>query len=131
MRVIADTSPLFSLANPREGRHLDARLFRRTPSLELFLTEPVLEELFTLGRRRIGFRNSWTLASSFRDGMAGTVVTQSDEAVNQTWSVLREYSGVPLSYADASIVVLARQMRVTEVFSFDDDLRQVGLRLVP
>jgi predicted nucleic acid-binding protein len=37
----------------------------------------------------------------------------------------------PLSYADASLVVLGRRLRITTAFSFDDDLRACGFELVP
>jgi predicted nucleic acid-binding protein len=47
------------------------------------------------------------------------------------WGVIDEFAGVPLSYADAAIVALAREIGLQEVFSFDSDLRLAGLTLVP
>jgi predicted nucleic acid-binding protein len=54
-----------------------------------------------------------------------------DEFDQSIWRVIDEFAGVPMSYADASLVVLARRLRVPRVFSFDSDLKLAGLDLVP
>jgi len=64
---------------------------------------------------------------------SGTVAihhfSPADEA--QIWAVLDEFAGVPLSYADASLVALGQRLKLTAAFTFDDDLRQAGLEMVP
>jgi predicted nucleic acid-binding protein len=131
VRALGDTSAIFASITTTDQAHALAREFRDDTPLELVIGQPVLEELYTLARRRIGYARAMRLAEEFVAGHAGVVVLQTDDDRAATWAVLREYSGVPLSYADASIVVLARQLRINEVFSFDDDLRQAGLILVP
>ncbi len=56
-------------------------------------------------------------------------VTEAFDA--QIWEVIDEFAGVPLSYADASLMALGRRLRVSRVFGFDSDLQAAGLSLVP
>ena len=52
-----------------------------------------------------------------------------DEAA--IWSLLREYAGVPLSYADASLIVLGKKLGIGSIFTFDSDFRLAGMNVVP
>jgi predicted nucleic acid-binding protein len=60
-----------------------------------------------------------------------TVHQSSAEFDAAAWDIIDEFAGVPMSYADATIVALARDLGLQEVFSFDSDLRLAGLTLVP
>ncbi len=60
-----------------------------------------------------------------------TVHRPDSATIDNTWAVLREFSGLPLSYADASLVALARKLSIDRVFSFDADFRRCGLHVVP
>ncbi len=129
--VLLDTGPVISLADRTELRHADVRAYFRTSLLRLHLPSVVLGEMFTFLRSRKDYRT----ARRAVEGLTGSsVVTihQLDAAFDRDiWAVTDEFAGVPLSYADASLVVLGRRLRIQAVFSFDDDLRQAGFDLVP
>ena len=45
--------------------------------------------------------------------------------------MLAELRGIPLSHADASLIVVGRKLRLTEIFTFDSDFAAAGLTVVP
>ena len=82
-------------------------------------------------RRRAGYRAAAEAVRNLR-GSQVLSVHHVDEAFDRDiWAAIDEFSGVPLSYADASLVVLGRRLRIRQAFSFDVDLRSAGLDLVP
>ena len=126
-----DSSAAFALLVPRDQYHERARRFATTTrNLRLHTTVVVLGETYTTLRARQGFgvARQWTgvLQSSTVDVHH---FSQQDEA--QIWAILDEFAGVPLSYADASLVALGRRLNLTAAFTFDDDLRQAGLEMIP
>ena len=94
-------------------------------------TSIIVGETYTLLRNRAGY----ALARQVAHGIAEESfarVHQVDAAFDrEIWAVIDGLAGVPLSYADASLVVLGRTLRIGQAFSFDDDLRVAGLALLP
>ena len=103
----------------------------RTAGLRLFTTSAIVGEIYTYMRSRDGYGVSRALVRSLAESRV-TAIHQLDEVFDSAiWHVIDEFAGVPMSYADASLVVLGRRLRIQKVFSFDDDLRAAGLELVP
>jgi predicted nucleic acid-binding protein len=130
--VLFDTSGAFALIIPRDQFHRQARAFvGGARNLRLHIPEVVLGETYTTLRRRQGYQ----VAMRWVDGVlrSSTIVLHRPEPddYESAWSVLREYAGVPLSYADASVVALGRATGIKDVFSFDTDFASCGMRLVP
>lgn len=94
-------------------------------------TSAVVGEIYTLLLPRVGYGPARVVARNLTSGLVA-IVHHIDEAFDRDiWALIEEFSGVPLSYADASLVVLGRRLRVRQAFSFDADLRAAGLELVP
>lgn len=95
------------------------------------LTSIVAGECYTLMLRRMGYGRAmeWRRSLDASPLVNVHVLDTRDEA--SIWEVLRQYSGVPLSYADASLVVLGRLLHINTVFTFDRDFRQAGMKVVP
>jgi predicted nucleic acid-binding protein len=91
----------------------------------------VLAETYTFLRRRQGYRAARDLVRDLLASPTVTIHQTTDARDAATWAVIDEFAGVPLSYVDASVVALARELGIESVFSFDDDFRRAGLRLVP
>ena len=47
------------------------------------------------------------------------------------WDTIRRFAGVPLSHADASLIVLSERLGIRQVFTFDEDFRSTGMDVVP
>jgi predicted nucleic acid-binding protein len=131
VRILADTSGLYATLDENEPSYLDAVAFSDRRDVEFVLPDTVLEELFTLLRRRFNARMAFEIADGLSSGDLGLVIPQTEQDRADTWRLLREYMGVPLSYVDASVIVLGRRLGIGDVFSFDSDFRLAGLSTLP
>ena len=103
----------------------------RQPRLRLLTTTVVVGETYTLLRQRHGYAAASTWLRSFRAGSL-TVVRHFDaKEEGAIWTAIDGLAGVPLSYADGSLIVLSRLINVDTVFTFDTDFREAGLKVVP
>ena len=131
MDVLVDTSAVVAMMVRRDQRHSVARAFGRSPNLRVHTTSAVLGEIHTIMRSRHGFAPARTAVRGLQQGQTSTIVHVDDAFDASIWALIDEFAGVPLSYEDASLVVLGRRLRIQQVFGFDDDLRAAGLELVP
>jgi predicted nucleic acid-binding protein len=131
VKVLLDTSAAYALTDRRDPFHAAARVYVRTSGLALVTNSAIVAETYTIVRRRIHYRAAMEWVESLRVGGHVTVehVGMAEDAA--IWHILREYAGVPLSYADASVIALGRETGIREVFSFDTDFASCGMRLVP
>ncbi len=126
-----DTGPVVAFSLPADEYHLAARAHFRTPALRLFTTATIVGEIYTFLRRRAGHHSARAVVRNLQASPVVSIDEVDDAFDAEIWRVIDEYAGVPLSYPDASLVVLGRRLRITTAFSFDSDLAAAGLRLVP
>ncbi len=103
----------------------------RLPGLRLVTTSVIVGEIYTYLVKLDGFGVARTTVRNLSSSSVVTIYQVDAGFDRDIWAAIDEFAGVPLSYADASLVVLGRRLRVRSVFSFDDDLRQAGLDLIP
>lgn len=126
-----DTSAIAAFTGADSELHDVARAMVREPHLRLLTTSAVIGEAFTLLRRRIDYGFAFRVV---RDLQASSVVTihHVDTSLEaETWRIIEEFAGVPLSYVDGTLIALGRRLRISRVFAFDDDFARAGLRLAP
>jgi predicted nucleic acid-binding protein len=128
---LLDSGPISALAMPDDQFHDRARAYSRTPNLRLHTTAAAAGEAYTFIRRRSTFAIAFRALQGIRSSSVITVHTMDDDLERGTWRVIEEFAGVPLSYVDASLVALGRQLRVRRIFAFDEDFALAGLELVP
>jgi predicted nucleic acid-binding protein len=131
LKYLLDTSAMYASLVRDDQHRAAARAFFRTPNLQLVTTSIVVGEMYTLMNQRHGY----AAANALRDLLvpaARITVHHLDIAEEaRIWDTLRRHAGIPLSYADASLVVLGQLLAIDTVFSFDDDFRRAGLKTVP
>lgn len=91
----------------------------------------IMAEFYSLLRDRFGYGPAIHAYNNFRTNAAFVIQSWPLDRDAETYSAINRLAGIPLSYADASLVVLARNLEVRTAFAFDNDLRQAGLELVP
>lgn len=131
MDYLLDTSAIYAAYDARDSDHRRARGFLRSGKPRLHTTSAIVQEAYTLFRRRAGYRYAMDWVRATRSSPAVTIHFQSPEDDAGTWEVLQRYSGVPLSYADASLIALGVRLGIRSAFAFDEDFQQAGLALVP
>ena len=131
MRCILDSAAAYALVERGDQHHERARAFVRDQATDFVLTSIVAGECYTLMLRRAGYRTAmeWRRSLDTSPLVNVHMLDAHDEVT--IWSVLREYAGVPISYADASLIVLGKKLGIRSIFTFDSDFRQAGLNVVP
>jgi predicted nucleic acid-binding protein len=129
--VLGDSSGIYSSLDGGDRDFRRAIEFVLRKDVELVLPDAAIEELYALMRKRMGASAAMQVATAFLDGQSGTVIPQTEQDRAETWALLKTYMGIPLSYVDASIIVLGRRLGFSDVFTFDDDFRMAGMTMVP
>jgi predicted nucleic acid-binding protein len=127
---LVDTSALLAVIDERERWHAATAAVLRQPRHEFHGPAVILGETYTFARRRHGFGVARQAVRTLSGGRI-TWHEMSSARDEATWRVIDEFAGVPLSYPDAAIVALSRELGIGAVFGIDDDLRLAGLQLVP
>lgn len=131
MKCILDSTAAYALANRDDQHHSFARSFVGAHATEFVTTSVVAGECYTLMLGRLDYRRAmeWRRSLDVSPRTEVRVLDVTDEAA--IWSLLREYAGVPLSYADASLIVLGKKLGIGSIFTFDSDFRLAGMNVVP
>ena len=103
----------------------------RQPSLRLATTSAVLSETYTLVRRRMGYLEATNQIDALRRSSVVRIVFIDEQFDREIWSKLEVLRHIPLSYVDASLIVLGERLRIRRIFTFDDDFRAAGMDVVP
>lgn len=122
---------MYAAARPDDPDHDVARAFLRTSRLRLHTTAVIAGEAYTLLRRRYDYAMAMRWAAAARRSELVTIHFAGPEDDARTWAILERLAGVPLSYADASLIALGERLGIRSVFAFDEDFRGAGLELVP
>ena len=114
--VLIDTGPLVALLDRSERSHKNCTIFFKTFQGNMLTTEPVITEaLYLLGPSVKAQRIC--IEFIIKSGM--TVVPQSAESLSRAVSLMEKYQDTPMDFADATLVVLAEETDIYDIFTLD------------
>jgi predicted nucleic acid-binding protein len=132
--IFVDTSAFLAFFVPGDGNHEEAFLTfdeLRGARRPLFTTTDVLDEVATFLRRRAGWEPSVAAGEAIRNPALFRTVPIDDPLREAAWRIFRESRWPGLSLTDCSSSALMRDRRIPEAFTFDDDFRRLGHRVIP
>lgn len=114
--ILLDTGPFVALLDSSEKNHERCVRFLKEFKGRLFTTEPVLTEvLYLLGpsikAQRAGIE--------FILRAGAMLVPQSQESLRRGLELMEKYKDIPMDFADATLVVLAEEIGISEIFTLD------------
>ena len=114
--ILLDTGALVALLDRSEKYHEQCAEFFRSFRGGLLTTEAVLTEaLYLLGP---SIKPQRACMDFFLRGGA-TLVPQSIASLSRAADLIEKYHDVPMDFADATLVVLAEETAIDEVFTLD------------
>jgi predicted nucleic acid-binding protein len=114
--ILLDTGAFVALLDRSEKNHARCVEFFSSFHGRVFTTEPVLTEaLYLLGPSITAQRAC--LEFILKGGAA--LVPQSTASLERAALLMTKYHDVPMDFADATLVVLAEETGITEVFTLD------------
>lgn len=115
-RILLDTGAFVALLDRSEDSHGRCVNFFRTFQGEVLTTEPVLTEVLYL--LSDSFKAEKACIDFILQGGA-VLVPQSMESLSRAVTLMEKYKDIPMDFADATLVVLAEESGVDEVFTLD------------
>jgi len=114
--VILDTGAFVALLDKSEKNHNKCVNFLREFTGRFLTTEPVLTEtIYLLGP---SIRAQKTCIEFILKGGA-TLIPQSTESLSRSAALMEKYKDVPMDFADATLVSLAEDTNIYEIFTLD------------
>ena len=114
--MLLDTGVFVALIDKSERNHERCVIFLREFKGKLFTTEAVLTEtIYLLGP---SIKAQRACVDFILKGGA-TLIPQSVESLSRASTLMTKYEDIPMDFADATLVVLAEEMEIAEVFTLD------------
>lgn len=128
--VIVDTSALIAFFVGSETHHSTARqYFLQHHNTRWIILESVFDETVTWIRAKVSTLASIQIGRVLREEHRYVTLSDADDAA--TWEAFCRYDDKAWSYTDCSILVMAQQLGVFQVFAFDEHIRQMaGLGII-
>ena len=125
MRFV-DTSFWFALRDRADQRHLEAVAIARRGIGKAVTSTPVLGEMWTLVRRRLGHGAAVDFLDSVERLPGLEIMTIDARVEREAWTWLRRHDERSYSYVDATSFALMRARRIREALAFDGDFAAAG-----
>lgn len=134
--VFVDTGPWVGLLNRKDSLHAAAvRQYDtlRSSGTRLVTSNYVVDEAATRLRYDMGL----LAALAFRNRVTGAegrrilrVAWVTPEVEREGWNILAQYADVRFSLTDAVTIALARRLRISSLFTFDQGFAAAGMVVV-
>lgn len=116
-KVLLDTGPLVAFIDKSERNHYACRSFLQEFTGRLLTTEAVLTEaVYLLGP---SFTNQKPVLDFFMLGGA-ELVPLSARLLEKSSLLMAKYADIPMDFADATLVALAEELGINEIFTLDN-----------
>ena len=97
-----------------------------------FIADLVFIETMTLVKKRLGTNVAIRLGLELRENPVFSWIPLSSQLEQETWAAFSLYDDKDWSYVDCELLVLAKKLKIAEVFSFDNHFRQMpGVCCIP
>lgn len=114
--VLLDTGAFVALLDRSESHHDRCVRFLTEYQGRLLTTEPVLTEVMYLLGPSVNAQRS---AVNFILRGGATLVPQSMESLARSVTLMEKYRDIPMDFADATLVTLAEDIGIQEIFTLD------------
>ena len=129
--TFVDTSFWAAIRNRRDQHHDAAvALLERQAGEPFITTNHVRGETWTFLRRRVGHASAVDFLTEVERSVHLRIVFVSPEIEDDAIRWLRRHDERPYSFVDATSFLVMRDLKITDVLTFDADFTAVGFRQV-
>ena len=132
MKLLADTSALLALAFRDDRHHAPAAAFaRQSPQARFVVTELILAEVVTRLRARAGADRAVAVGRSLLESRRYELFFVDADVLSGAFARMSRFADKRLSLTDCASFELMDRLGLAVAFSFDQDVRDCGYRMVP
>jgi predicted nucleic acid-binding protein len=114
--LLLDTGAFVALLDKSENNHRRCVNFFRSFNGKILTTEPVLTETIYLLGPSI---REQKVAIEFISKGGAALVPQTGESLSRAAVLMEKYKDIPMDFADATLVCLAEETGINEIFTLD------------
>ena len=114
--LLLDTGAFVALLDKSEKNHRRCVNFFRSFKGKMLTTEPVLTETIYLLGPSV---RAQKVAIEFISKGGATLVPQTTESLSRAAVLMEKYKDIPMDFADATLVCLAEETGIHEIFTLD------------
>ena len=130
--IFVDTGAWFASVVPTDSDHATAKEWLGQNTQTLLTTDYVVDETLTLLRMRGEYQKAIAIGNAFFSGQLATLYCLTQEDIQQTWLIFRDFADKNWSFTDCSSKAVMAKLQITQAFAFDQHFRQFGsVQVVP
>lgn len=133
--VLLDTSALYASLDHDDVHYHEARQFlEESARVTLIVADPIFSEAMTLIKVRLGVRLATRAGAALRAGEPFRIHRLVSNEVDEAWRIFTTYADKSWSFADCTVLAVARLRAIRHVFAFDhhfDQMSALGLVRIP
>lgn len=130
--IFVDTGAWFASVVPSDSDHQNAILWLKNNRESLLTTDYVIDETLTLLRARGETKRAIVLDEAFFSGKLATIYYLTENDINLTWGIFRNFCDKEWSFTDCSSKLVIEKLGIRKAFSFDNHFRQFSIvQVVP
>jgi len=126
--IFVDTSAWFASIVPSDTDHQAASLWVNQNNQPLLTTDYIVDETLTLLRTRGEALRAISLGEAFFSGVLATIYYLSEEDIQQSWQIFRQFSDKNWSFTDCTSRVVMSKLNLTEAFTVLSSLSSIWIR---
>jgi predicted nucleic acid-binding protein len=131
--IMVGTSALIAFFVQSEKHHPAAQRYAmQHPTARWVILETVFDEFVTWMRAKVSISSSIQAGRIVREEHLYVNISDADD--DAVWETFCRYDDKRWSYTDCSILMMARKLGISDVFTFDDHIQQMaglGIRCLP
>lgn len=132
-RIFIDTSALIALGNKRDSFHISAIKIHnklKQQNVKFVTTSGVLLE-FGNAFSRISLKpTAISLIEAIKISKKWTYITLDDLIFDQAFTLYKQMQDKEWGMVDCTSIIIAKQMKITEIFSTDHHFEQAGFSIL-
>jgi len=114
--ILLDTGPLVALIDKSERNHKTCLEFFKAYSGNILTTEPVITEALHLLNNQFRFQKT---CMDFILQAGIEIIPQTKKSLERANKLMEKYQDIPMDYADATLVCIAEETGIKEIFTLD------------
>ena len=118
MSIIADTSYMYALFNPRDRYHQQSLAFAEVNSEPILFPSAIMTELGFVFERDRGYAGIVWFLEQFRHTDAG-IAPMIQEDLGRIYEIAAQYADSRLDVVDCCIIALAERLQIRKIATFD------------
>ncbi|MBU0567799.1 PIN domain-containing protein [bacterium] len=134
MKLFVDTGAFLAIEDKADNHHRKALSFHRKAlkeNYQLLTTDYILDETYTLIRRRAGHRFAVEFGEKIRGSRLIKVLPITPTIIDIAWNIFKKYEDKDFSFTDCTSFVIMEQNKIKNAFAFDGHFIQYGFQIFP